>query len=244
VRDVGYWASASTVIVRGTVVGTQGVRGGRPLVPIWTVVEFRVTDVIKGSLSDSMLIFDVPGGTVGDETIRVFGSGPFPKNIGEEAILFLTAKSGEDSWWSPRGLALESDPLRGGVVFVQGDRIYHAGKLILAKDYVKYLRVIGRGEKISLEAFLQSPPSSESTGLRVGSSHSGSAAPVDQVGRFDKPKTLAPLPSGSEQVPTEGIPVGDAKRTDSAVKPDTGENDMPTPAGPASPPPQANRVSD
>lgn len=221
VKDLNYWVSASTVIVRGTVVASEGVRGGRPLVPIWTEVRFRVTDLIKGSLSDSLLIFDVPGGTVGDITDRVFDSGIFPRTIGEEAILFLTPKPGGDVFFSPRGLALEAHPLQGGVVVVQRNRIVDGLRLIPAEDYVNYLRALSSGEKVPLDSFLQSLPSSEPTGPTVDSSHPGGAVPVDQIRRFDKPKTLAPLPSGYEQVPTEGIPAGAIQRGTPA-EPDTG----------------------
>lgn len=154
---VSRWVSESAVIVRGAVASSRAFERDGQRGAIFTEVNFRVTDIIKGTLPDSILTFEFEGGTVGTLTkIVIHGTG-FLTEPGEEAIVFLKADSGESL--SPRGLSLELLPeVWGGVIALFRGKVIGGRQALPADTYAQYLRVLSKGRKVSLDAFLQSLP--------------------------------------------------------------------------------------
>lgn len=219
-KDMTELASVSTVIVRGTVISSEGYRQGGTG-GIYTEIQIRVTDLIKGDLSDSVLIFDELGGTVGHDQLLISGrTGSFPRTLGDEAILLLAPKTGENGG-SPRGLSLEVV----GMVRIQAHMVFQGDKVIPPDSYVQYLRQLSSGSKISLDSFLQVLPESAPVPSTQGP---GGSIPTSQ--------TIAPG-FDSTVIGTSG-PGGQQQGEDSTSKLAPGpKSEGAEPAGPLSPPP-------
>ena len=81
----------STLVVHGEVlsVGSYTREGTR--MQIVTEVALRVIEVLKGEHEEASLVFTLPGGRVGDYTMRIPGMPRF--RAGEEVVLFLERTS-------------------------------------------------------------------------------------------------------------------------------------------------------
>ena len=249
----------STVIVRGTVISAEGkdkveYRDGRGIPKgIYTSVRFRIIDRIKGDLLDSVLIFEMPGGIVGDRETIVMDIPYFPHKAGDTAILLLDEHK-EESALEPREVSLGLRPVFGGVIHFFGGMVYQNKSLIPGDTYTQYVKALASGQDISLDSFMQALPKPALIPPKIGT---GGTTSPDQMRELDKSEprdgaagtrttdsvgsTMTPTVGSGDSVPSETIPewlmkADKPKKADTAwvdpAKVNTGQFSPPRPAGP------------
>lgn len=161
-RELYQRVTDASLIVRGTVITSEATfrdvyqEGKIVGKDIHTTITFAVKEMIKGSVEDSVLTFDVIGGTLGGLSQVVSPWPMFPVTEKDEAVLFF-----EDT---PLGREIP----RGGVLLVRNGIVDLVQGRIPITEFTRYLRLISGGETVKLDSFLSASPSPSAPSVRGG----------------------------------------------------------------------------